>query len=644
MKKLLLILCIACAAGATNYYIDYDGGSDAANGTSTSSPWKHAPGDANATGNANMTPTTGDSLFLKGGVTYYGKITGNASGISYIGNKWGTGRAIVDASTIISGVWTKCASANECDTNPNYDSIWYIDLQDIPNAIEANLCEDDTMVWLSQSTTPDDPLFYALETDFFIPDAINTTGLRDGVLETIGGSSLPGAILFHYGQAGATATYSYSRVTSFVYPDSITYTALAGLPAQGASARYTLGNKARWIKKGNYAITENASGVCRCWIWPYSNNPNNSLITYTKTTGDYCMKIQAKQNVTVKNIIFQKSGGFTTGEGVGIYVQTSKNVLIDSCKSWHHRYGDYGGYGGFYFLTDTSLTLSHSSAAINQSHRGIYAASCYDITFENDTAFRVGQTSITFHTCKKGKIVSCVSRNCDGSHANAISVYLGCDTILLAYNKIDNKGCGIALQSGGNMTVYSNVVDGVGLAANLLVSWSSNLTGINRAINNTLVHSTSSHIGLDLSDTVTSDSIFVLNNITDGEDVKTGNYRGSHEAFIGLLWTQQKAYGFHPRIGDIIDSSGNTYVAETPDSCLIDYTGGDYSIDDTKLTYKTGADITSSLPTYWTGFNWNLDVDGNYRDITAPSIGAYEEAGAEPPAAGNTCSITIRRP
>jgi hypothetical protein len=47
-------------AGGTTYYIDHTGGADTNNGTSTTTPCKHALGDSQATSNANaVVPLTG---------------------------------------------------------------------------------------------------------------------------------------------------------------------------------------------------------------------------------------------------------------------------------------------------------------------------------------------------------------------------------------------------------------------------------------------------------------------------------------------------------------------------------------------------------------------------------------------------------
>jgi hypothetical protein len=91
----------------TTYYVDFAQGSDDNPGTSPSSPWKHAPGDPDATGvvaNASLNP--GARVLFKGGVVYYGTIVLQWSGsaglpVTYDGNSagdFGIGPAIVDGS------------------------------------------------------------------------------------------------------------------------------------------------------------------------------------------------------------------------------------------------------------------------------------------------------------------------------------------------------------------------------------------------------------------------------------------------------------------------------------------------------------------------------------------------------------------
>jgi hypothetical protein len=62
---------LQAVASATTYYIDYASGNDSNNGTSKTTPWQHMPGMQGCTANcAKATPTAGDSIILKGGVTW----------------------------------------------------------------------------------------------------------------------------------------------------------------------------------------------------------------------------------------------------------------------------------------------------------------------------------------------------------------------------------------------------------------------------------------------------------------------------------------------------------------------------------------------------------------------------------------------
>ena len=77
MKYLILSsLLFVTAANSATYYIDYATGADGNNGTSTSTPWQHAPGDSNATSvAAGTTLAAGDVVNFKRGITYAGSIT-----------------------------------------------------------------------------------------------------------------------------------------------------------------------------------------------------------------------------------------------------------------------------------------------------------------------------------------------------------------------------------------------------------------------------------------------------------------------------------------------------------------------------------------------------------------------------------------
>ena len=103
--RLVSCLVAACAwpvLGAV-YYIDWNAANDSANGTSTSTPWKRAPGMKNFAG--SYTHSAGDRFIFKGGVTWPNaafqmRITqsGNSSNDDYYG---------VDTSWYTGASWTR---------------------------------------------------------------------------------------------------------------------------------------------------------------------------------------------------------------------------------------------------------------------------------------------------------------------------------------------------------------------------------------------------------------------------------------------------------------------------------------------------------------------------------------------------------
>ena len=72
IKIVIIVLLFFCSpAWAATYYIDYNAADDAANGTTTATPWKRAPGMVGCAGNcASYSHTAGDIFVFKGGVTW----------------------------------------------------------------------------------------------------------------------------------------------------------------------------------------------------------------------------------------------------------------------------------------------------------------------------------------------------------------------------------------------------------------------------------------------------------------------------------------------------------------------------------------------------------------------------------------------
>jgi parallel beta-helix repeat protein len=146
-KFILVVYLFGSTANATDYFVDFDSGSDAAAGTSVERPWQHSPGDPNSTQNPLKTVLVGgDVVRFKGGVKYRGSIvavTGGESGkpIKYLGDVWGPSKAAIVGMDVISVSVQKCTVDPRCSfvDHPEDTFIADLPLQLKPNAeINAN--------------------------------------------------------------------------------------------------------------------------------------------------------------------------------------------------------------------------------------------------------------------------------------------------------------------------------------------------------------------------------------------------------------------------------------------------------------------------------------------------------------------------
>jgi hypothetical protein len=123
-------------AGKSVRYIDFESGSDASDGLSKQTPWKHHPWDPNAGGNAATCKGVQTYVF-KQGVDYCGEMNANESGaadapiILTRDPSWGQGPAVICGSEVVTG-WKKGA-ANPLIPEP--EKVWFVDLNWAPRIV-----------------------------------------------------------------------------------------------------------------------------------------------------------------------------------------------------------------------------------------------------------------------------------------------------------------------------------------------------------------------------------------------------------------------------------------------------------------------------------------------------------------------------
>ena len=126
----------AFKAGASIRYIDFKSGSDANDGLSKQTPWKHHPWDPNAAGKAGACKGLHTYVF-KQGVEYRGELNAHESGtadapiILTRDPSWGKGPAVICGSEAVSG-WKRTVSHNLITDS---EKVWYVDLNWAPRCV-----------------------------------------------------------------------------------------------------------------------------------------------------------------------------------------------------------------------------------------------------------------------------------------------------------------------------------------------------------------------------------------------------------------------------------------------------------------------------------------------------------------------------
>ncbi len=188
---LVPVVFLAVNVSAGTFYVDYEQGVDSNTGTQTDAPWKHAPGDTAALGNAKSAKLQpGDVVKFKGGVVYHGSISIPDSGaegkpITYDGNlagDWGTGKAIIDGSTPLENL-KQCATAEEAWGNPNFKNIYWTTVPKGAKWNMLNLCQGLVPLAWSEDPNPADPNFqedpkHFHKTDPDIPQTLSGMRVR----------------------------------------------------------------------------------------------------------------------------------------------------------------------------------------------------------------------------------------------------------------------------------------------------------------------------------------------------------------------------------------------------------------------------------------------------------------------------------
>ncbi len=282
-----LFLCgpAATARAATTYYVDFEGGDDAAAGTSPEQAFRRAPGDPQAEGEAaGVALQPGDTVIFKGGVAYRGVLEIGWAGepdapITYDGNTEGTfgeGRAILDGSEPLTG-WRRCASAEEAGGHPDYESIYVTEVEpeDDLSPTSLGLVQAGRMLYPSQYPNPEDEFYRdRVGTDYLEADGEMThTSITDSRLGGIGGEQLVGALACVFVTGNDVR---WRRITGY---DPETHTIHTEALDRDPAGRFAIANTlaaSAFDSPGEYVLEEKPPGRRQAEIVTSDLYPNSS--------------------------------------------------------------------------------------------------------------------------------------------------------------------------------------------------------------------------------------------------------------------------------------------------------------------------------------------------------------------------------
>ncbi len=590
-----LMLAVAGTASAATYYVDFARGNDSAAGTSPAEAWKHAPGDAAATGAVRAVRLApGDTVLFRAGVVYRGSIAIPASGqpgapITYKGDGWGEGNAIIDGSRPISGQWTRCASAEELRGNPNYSKVFWTTAP-AGFTFLAGLYEGNEFLFVSQDPTPKDPFHYdrtdqlrvlpsrdpsVSQTDTSITDPRHFTQQDPRFYD--------GASVLVWHQPNVTRVY---RITGY---DPATHTVFhekvggAGV-YRGRDTCYAVVNHPAFLSGPGQYCHDGKTG--RLYVWPRSGT-DPSTNEYSVPGDGTGISAAGRQHVRIEGFIVQKFVyGIRAAEGNVGNVEIRNNT-VRLLKS-NDRYAIQAG--------GTSITVTGNTVVDCQRAVGILVGG-KEIAVENNRVRRTSRQGIWLMGVERCRVVGNTVEEIAGTHSNGISVYLFSKDTLVAHNRVLRTGSAFTYHGNAPNTpaaqglyVFGNLFDG---AVN---SWGREMADVIIA-NNTFLGP--ANVGND-----PGRQVFVNNVVHAGG---SGTVR-SHNIYTALGWWQSP----DPRYNWRLAEGEVDWSKKERGDLFADMAAGVYRPKPGTPAFDGGTDPVQHLPTgLFPGFDFTKDMDGN---------------------------------
>lgn len=539
------------------FYIDYDEGSDYLSGKSPQNAWKHSPGDKSAKG----VPSTfrlkpGDKLIFRGGVAYKGSIDINADGvegnlIQYVGNQWGSSKAIIDGSEkLITESVNICNSESSVCRKARYReySIYRI-------LLNKNISSDEKLYLsgldrLTLSRVPDlvETSFEKdISTYFNIKDGDGSIVTRDGLLRDVRNrkywpqSDCNQCKVSFWHQPNEVLTL---HINDYNYNNGlIKYPPESNIKLyEDQDNKYSILNHPGGISiEGEYAVSGNEILVYMNEKTKLSGLSRSHLNTGFDLNGSSYISIIGfeivNQKMSAISIKKQGSTGVDISElDIHDLGQSDKSIAID-----------------VYRAKNLNVNKSKLYALKNASSIGVRESEA--IIIDNVEINNVGNTAIRLYGNRNVVVSGARINRLYSLHGNGISIYLNNRDIKIINSVIDDVFRPITFHGddilgSGPIEISNNIIQGVSMFNNHVYShysvsgWGRKMNGV--LIFNNIILMDGNGVGLFVGRDI--DNVSITDNIIDGVILHDfGSNSRQNIKYVGNIYTklswQQKKDG-----------------------------------------------------------------------------------------------------
>ncbi len=494
MFRWTLVLTLTCLFGGfaaaapalagTTYYIDHAAGDDANEGTAADAAFRHAPGDPQAGDRAaDVRLAPGDRVLFKGGVVYRGSLRVRDSGtadapIILDGNtdgSFGDGPAILDGGELVTG-WEPCPSAEACGGNPNYERIYRarVPARDGLNAQSLALVQGERLLFVAQYPNPDEPFYDGHSGNYLdARGAHSRTQLTDERLAELGRDHLVGA----WAYLRTTSNFvDFQPITDY---DEETQTITYERTNRDTTGRWSIANALHELVldgPGQYVFDpEPVDGEHWVYVWPYDDaDPNDAGIPYNvrHTAIDFGRDDVA--HVSVQGFVIRHYGRGINGRGTtGITIRDNELTRIRT----------RGSSQAIHFVNVRDHVVADNYIHHNQRTNAIQQRIGQRVVNAGNRIEMVARSPIRFYDIQHGQLIDNTIINCRGVHANALTLYLGCEDILVARNVVHRSNIAMTIGDGRRIYVINNILTSAGNAVGIWPhSYNENIYFLNNHI------------------------------------------------------------------------------------------------------------------------------------------------------------------